>query len=195
MQDDFAARQASRMAMVGKLARPVQHDINNMLTVVFANLDMLKRVATEGAPQRQLDRVVQASRRMEDMLRAMLSFTRREPGAVQEPLAAAMKALVPLLQVLLPAPGALAVTLAEDEAPLLFDRVALDLALVEFCLAAKEVLPRGGAISLTTTATGLELAWPEGLDLPVAAIAACGETEQVHEGERVVLRLRLPPAA
>ena len=49
-------QQAKRLTTLAGLARPVQHEINNLLTVIFANLEMLKRTAAEGAPQRQLDR-------------------------------------------------------------------------------------------------------------------------------------------
>ena len=41
---------ARRMTAVATLARPVQHDINNLLTVVFANLELLKRTAAAGGP-------------------------------------------------------------------------------------------------------------------------------------------------
>ncbi len=61
--DSATEIQAKRLASVATLARPVQHDINNLLTVIFANLEMLKRTAAEGAPQRQLDRVAEAARR------------------------------------------------------------------------------------------------------------------------------------
>ena len=36
--DSATEIQAKRLASVATLARPVQHDINNLLTVVFANL-------------------------------------------------------------------------------------------------------------------------------------------------------------
>ena len=38
----------ARLETIANLARPVQHDINNLLTVIFANLEMLKRTAAEG---------------------------------------------------------------------------------------------------------------------------------------------------
>ena len=58
-----ARRQAARLQTMAGLARPVQHEINNLLTVIFANLEMLKRTAAEGGPKRQLDRVAEAARR------------------------------------------------------------------------------------------------------------------------------------
>ena len=75
------SRHAARLETMANLARPVQHEINNLLTVIFANLEMLKRTAAEGAPQRQLDRVNEAARRFEASCRGFLSLSRRPvPG-------------------------------------------------------------------------------------------------------------------
>ena len=74
-----ARRQAARLQTMAGLARPVQHEINNLLTVIFANLEMLKRTAAEGGPQRQLDRVAEAARRFEASSRGFLSLARRRP--------------------------------------------------------------------------------------------------------------------
>src|SRR5919199_5309851 len=75
-----APRQAARLVALIGLARPVQHDINNLLTVVFANLEMLKRTAAAGGPQRQLDRIAEAAKRLERSTRAILSMIRRIPA-------------------------------------------------------------------------------------------------------------------
>src|SRR6478735_835908 len=84
-EDHALRRKAERSAAVAGLARTVQHDINNLLTVIFANLEMLKRSAAEGAPQRQLGRVEEAARRFEGTSRAIFSFIRR-PAAEVAPI-------------------------------------------------------------------------------------------------------------
>ena len=90
----------------GGLARPVQHEINNLLTVIFANLEMLKRTAAEGAPQRQLDRVDEAARRFEASSRGFLSLSRRPvPGGRAVRLGEALAAVQPLLRWCLPTPA------------------------------------------------------------------------------------------
>src|SRR3954469_17217764 len=107
-EDQVVRRKAERSVAVAGLARTVQHDINNLLTVVFANLEMLKRTAAEGAPQRQLGRIEEAARRFEGTSRSILSLIRRPAGEIAEiRLSDALKALRPLLHMILPAPGAL----------------------------------------------------------------------------------------
>ena len=151
-------RKAERLATLASLARPVQHEINNLLTVIFANLEMLKRKAAEGAPQRQLDRIHEAARRFEASSRAILSLSRRPvPGGSVFPLAEAVAALGPLLRVLLPAPGAFSLSLAEppDEGWVVCrDRALLDEALVGLAKAALAAEPQGIGILTLGVANG-----------------------------------------
>lgn len=164
-EDATLHRQAGRLATMAGLARPVQHELNNLLTVIFANLEMLKRTAAEGMPQRQLDRILEASRRFEVSTRAVLSLIRRPvPEVVDITLPAAITALQPLLAVLLPAPGALVVSLGppgpprENPAgvrvtvpqgwPVRLDRAALDEALLALAREAAELLPRGTGLAI-----------------------------------------------
>lgn len=158
-------RQAARLATMAGLARPVQHELNNLLTVIFANLEMLKRTAAEGTPQRQLDRIHEAARRFEASTRAALSLVRRPvPELTDITLPTAITALRPLLAVLLPVPGALVLALGppgqpkENAAggqeivppgwPVRLDRAALDEALLALAQEAAEILPRGAGLSI-----------------------------------------------
>lgn len=132
-------RQAGRLALLGRLARPVQHDLNNLLTVVFANLDMLKRRLPDEASQRQLGRVQEAARRVEGSTRAILSLARRPvPGEAIISPAAAVAAIEPLLSVLLPTPGALAVGLPDEAPACRFDQTLLDEALLGLARATAD---------------------------------------------------------
>ncbi len=167
-------RRALRLATLAGLARPVQHDLNNLLTVVFANLEMLKRTAAEGMPQRQLDRIQEAARRFDASTRAILDLIRQPiPGMAEVALPTALAALRPLLVILLPAPGALILSLgplggapvggagleARDGAVnrstatpqdwlVRLDRAALDEALLALARDAAEALPRGAGLTL-----------------------------------------------
>ena len=163
---DRVRRRATRMDTVASLSRTVQHDINNLLTVVFANLEMLKRTAAEGAPQRQLDRIQEASRRFEATTRTLLSFMRRPAGEVLVVrLSEVVGALQPLLFMILPAPGALAVDLAAEDWPVRIERSALEEALLALVQQVAEAQVRGTPLSLSIA----------------------------NEGDQVRLRIVLPP--
>jgi signal transduction histidine kinase len=193
-------RKAERLEAIASLARGVQHDINNLLTVIFANLEMLKRRAEEGAPQRQLVRVEEAARRFEGTSRAILSLIRRPAGEVVAiRLSDALSPLAPLLQMILPAPGALVLTLAEQDPPVLIERSALEEALLALAQQIAEEQPRGTALELVVTdmadAGEMLVRLPAGLVPPalarlVAVAQAAGGTAEPAED---ALRLRLPP--
>ena len=162
-------RQAIRLATIAHVAEPVQHELNNLLTVVYANLEMLKRTASEGAPQRQLDRIQEAARRFDASTRAVLSLLRRPvPGTMAMSLPAAVAAIQPLLAVLLPGRGALTLSLGpsvgeasgarnggapDPSVPpqdwlVRLDRAALDEALLALAREAAAALPRGAGLAL-----------------------------------------------
>jgi signal transduction histidine kinase len=198
-EDQALRRKAERSVAVAGLARTVQHDINNLLTVIFANLEMLKRTAAEGAPQRQLGRVEEAARRFEGTSRAILAFMRRPAGEVAPVrLSETLAALQPLLLMVLSGPGALSVTLAEADPPVLLERTALEEALLALAAQIAETQPRGPALALAVTAAadtgGLTVIVPEGTAPPALdAVAAAFRTaggEAVADG--TTLRLSLP---
>ena len=212
-EDEEAAvarqRQAARLATMAGLARPVQHEINNLLTVIFANLEMLKRTAAEGAPQRQLDRVAEAARRFEASSRGFLSLSRRPvPGVSVFTLGEALVAVRPLLVVLMPTPGMLAGEAAPEGWPVRMDRALLDEALISLAREAGEALPRGGVLSLSASnrpgppdLVELAVRWPADTALPATGPLrdivrdAGGSVEETIADGTAVLRLGLPRSA
>jgi signal transduction histidine kinase len=203
-----ALRQAARLQTMAGLARPVQHEINNLLTVIFANLEMLKRTAAEGGPQRQLDRVAEAARRFEASSRGFLSLSRRPvPGVSVFTLEEALVAVRPLLTVLMPTPAMLAVEPGAEGWPVRMDRALLDEALIALAREAGEALPRGGVLSLSASnrpgppeVAELALRWPAEVALPAIGPlrgivrAAGGQMEEEAAEGVAALRLGLPRA-
>jgi signal transduction histidine kinase len=179
MSDDAAPeRLARRLSTLAAMSRPVQHELNNLLTVIYANVELLKRSAAEGAPQRQLDRIQQATKRLDDATRSILTLNRRPvpEAAVAAPLDC-LRLLAPLLKLLLAAPGALALDLPEGEAwKVQLDRAALEQALMDLAQDAAVLLPRGAALGLAVVQMEAEVrlavAWPEGVAGPGAPVLA-----------------------
>lgn len=207
---DAARRRAARLATMAGLARPVQHEINNLLTVIFANLEMLKRTAAEGGPQRQLDRVGEAARRFEASSRGFLSLSRRPvPGVSVFTLEEALVAVRPLLVVLMPTPTMMSVEPGTEGWPVRMDRALLDEALIVLAREAGEALPRGGVLSLACSnlpgppeMAQLALRWPADIELraagPLRDIVrdAGGRAEEgAADDGASVLRLALPRSA
>lgn len=143
---DPAAARHERLRLT---APAVQHEINNAMMVLTSNLELLGRSVAEGAPRRQLDRAVEATRRIETMIRGYLDAVRRpaKEVGVSSPAVAVMTAL-PLLRVALGARYGVDATLAEPAWEARLDRAALDLALLALARDAAGRMAPGTRIGL-----------------------------------------------
>lgn len=197
------ATPTARERMLAGLARPMQHELNNLLMVVFANLDMLRRATPEGAPLRQLERTQEAARRIDAATRALCGLLGRPPAEVAR-LSEVLAGLQPLLALLLPAPGALSLAAAVEDPPVRLDRWALEQALLALAKQAAAALPRGGGLRLALAPAGVGVALaitrPAGMELPALALlagvasAAGGGAETVEAPPGAVLTLHFPAA-
>jgi PAS domain S-box-containing protein len=76
-------RQAQKMEAIGQLAGGISHDFNNILTAIFANVELL-RAALEGKNQNfpvleGLNQIERSSQRAAALTRQLLAFSRRQP--------------------------------------------------------------------------------------------------------------------
>lgn len=73
-------RQSHKMEAVGTLAGGIAHDFNNMLAVIMGNAELaLEDVNAEG-PRRNLEAILGASKRSRDLVRQILTFSRKSGG-------------------------------------------------------------------------------------------------------------------
>jgi PAS domain S-box-containing protein len=71
-------RQAQKMDAIGTLAGGIAHDFNNMLAVIIGNAELaLDEVAGIEGPQRNMEQIVTASKRARDLVKQILTFSRK----------------------------------------------------------------------------------------------------------------------
>ncbi len=71
-------RQARKLEAVGTLAGGVAHDFNNMLSIILGNAELAMEDIPETSPARQnLERITSACIRARDVVRQLLSFSRK----------------------------------------------------------------------------------------------------------------------
>ncbi|WP_137179589.1 hybrid sensor histidine kinase/response regulator [Roseomonas sp. AR75] len=143
--------EAQKMDTLGQLTGGVAHDFNNLLMAVLGNLGIARRRAEVTAPEllRQLDSAVQAAERGATLTQRLLAFARRQdlkpmPVDLQD-LLMGVEALLrrsagPLVALELDAP--------EDLPPALVDPHALELALVNLAVNARDAMPEGGKVRI-----------------------------------------------
>jgi two-component system cell cycle sensor histidine kinase/response regulator CckA len=73
-------RESQKMEAIGTLAGGVAHDFNNMLGVILGNVQLAVEDAGDNpSMQRSLDEIRKAGRRARELVRQILTFSRREP--------------------------------------------------------------------------------------------------------------------
>jgi two-component system NtrC family sensor kinase len=71
--------QSEKLAAVGQLAAGIAHEINNPLTVILANAQLLQRdLADDNEAQESVDLILRASSRAQHAVRNLLNFARKE---------------------------------------------------------------------------------------------------------------------
>ena len=151
-------RQSQKMEAIGLLAGGVAHDFNNLLAVILGFSELAARKLPPGHPvAQQLSEVFEAARRGGELTRKLLAFSRKQfiqrrlldLGASVADFARLMGRIVgeDIELVVEPAPGPLVVRA---------DAVQLEQVLLNLCTNARQAMPGGGTLRLTTAAVTLD---------------------------------------
>ncbi|ACH38718.1 sensor histidine kinase response regulator, PAS domain-containing [Citrifermentans bemidjiense Bem] len=150
-------RHAQKMEAIGTLAAGIAHDFNNILTSILGFTDMvLHKIPEEGTGRREMEQVFVAAQRAADLVRQILSFSRRsdqerKPVHLSDIVEEACK----LLRSSLPATVEIGTECfaSEDEDKVLADPIQLHQVLMNLCTnAAHAMQPEGGMLTITLTA-------------------------------------------
>jgi two-component system, NtrC family, sensor kinase len=153
-------RQAQKMEAIGQLAGGVAHDFNNMLTVIRGyaqcllanpNLDAMIR-----QPMQQID---SAAERAGNLTRQLLAFSRKqvlqpEPLHLPEVITQVAK----MLRRILGEDIALEIQPAPTGGGVLADRAMLEQVLLNLVVNARDAMPRGGQLQISTSEVELTAA-------------------------------------
>jgi PAS domain S-box-containing protein len=146
-------RQSQKMEVAGQLTGGIAHDFNNLLTVVLGNLERLEHGLADREPRlRELvSQALQAAERGERLTQQLLAFARRqrlqpEPFDVN----AAIIEMEDLVRRAIGERIRIDLALGAGLPPALADRNQLETALFNLVLNARDAMPSGGAITITT---------------------------------------------
>lgn len=153
---EAALRRAQRMEALGQLTGGVAHDFNNLLQVVVGSLEMLRPlVESSGSPRarRRHEGALEAARRGAALTRQLLAFARRQrlegrPTDINQTL----EGLAELLGRTLGPHLTMRLNLASGLPQARVDAGQLEAALLNLLFNARDAMPHGGHVMISTRA-------------------------------------------
>jgi PAS domain S-box-containing protein len=147
-------RQAQKLESIGRLAGGVAHDFNNILVVILTCADAVQQCLVEGRPPEAADveEIQAAAHRARELTAQLLAFARKQVVApVVLDLNVAVRRAERLLRRLLGEDIALDIRLDPAPAPVTCDAGQLQQVLMNLAVNARDAMPSGGRLVISTT--------------------------------------------
>lgn len=147
-------RQAQKMEAVGRLAGGVAHDFNNMLAAVLGYVELIEAELPREDPVRtDVEKIRSAARRATDLTGQLLAFGRRQRlDPVPADLGEEVRSMSALMSRVLGERIELRLDLAEDLPLVIVDPNRIRHALINLLVNARDAMPDGGSVVVTTEA-------------------------------------------
>ncbi len=145
-------RQTQRIESVVQLAGGIAQDFNNLLTAILGSAEiLLEQPDLDSDAREDVEQIRKAATRAAHLTHQLLAFSRRQ---VLQPQLLDLNALVEdmarLLRRVLGDTIDIEIELAPAVEPVLADRSQIEQAIVDLSLRARDVMPGGGRLRLTT---------------------------------------------
>ena len=152
--------QSQKMEAVGRLAGGVAHDFNNLLMLIsgyasqlLEDPDLLEKHRT------YCEQLVDATKRAATLTRQLLAFSRKHPASPQVvDLKGIVSDMGKMLQRLVSDRIQLVVNLRSEDLPIFADPSQIELLIMNLTINARDAMPEGGVLSITTSHEALDQA-------------------------------------
>ncbi|MDQ0395520.1 PAS domain-containing hybrid sensor histidine kinase/response regulator [Labrys monachus] len=175
-----ALRHAQKMEAIGQLTGGIAHDFNNLLMGISGSIELLRRRIAAGKydeTQRFMDAAVASANRAAALTHRLLAFARRQPLDTRSvDVNHLVRDMEDLLRRSLNEQIELRISLAPDLWATLTDANQLENALLNLAINARDAMPDGGLLSISTR--------NEELDRPVRH-----GSEEIEAGSYTVIRV------
>ena len=147
-----ALHQAQKMETLGQLTGGIAHDFNNLLQTVQGALDIISKQPADALRVERWSRIgLEAAERGARVTAQLLAFSRAQKLEMRPVL---VGLLVDKLRELLPSVVGAGVSIefevADTGEPVLADAIQLELAVLNLCINARDAMPNGGRITVST---------------------------------------------
>jgi len=157
-QAEAQLRQAQKMQAIGQLTGGIAHDFNNLLAIIMGNLELLNEQLTAQPELHELaQQALSATDRGAKLTQRLLAFSRRQPLLAQQTdLNKLVLGMLELMRRTLGANIRIETELANDLEQTLVDQAQLENALLNLVINARDAMPQGGRLTLTTANVPIE---------------------------------------
>jgi len=154
-------RMAQKMEAVGRLSGGIAHDFNNLLGVIIGYSQVLKRTLPPGtAFLEHAEEIEKAGQRAASLTRQLLAFSRQQ---VLAPAVLNLNSLISEMEKMLPRliGEDIEIVIALDPAigSVKADQGQLEQVVMNLAVNARDAMPDGGKVVITTTNVSLDEAW------------------------------------
>jgi len=143
---------SQKMEAIGRLTGGVSHDFNNLLTVIMGNLQFLgRRLENDEKSSNLLNKVMTAAKNGAELNNRLLSFSRNqtlETSAVD--INEMLQEMYEFLDRVLGEEIELKLDVSDQEWVVNTDRTQLENAILNLCANARDAMPEGGKLSIST---------------------------------------------
>ena len=156
LEDDL--RQAQRIESIGRLAGGIAHDFNNLLTVIFGHAELLAMdLPADGPHKVGLEQIRTAAESGAALTRQLLGFARKQVGVPQIlDVNELVRRVPPLVGRLIGESIILDLVLADAAPQVRVDPAQLDQVMVNLVVNARDAMPEGGFLEISTRVVDAE---------------------------------------
>ncbi len=170
---------SQRIESIGALAGGIAHDLNNVLAPILMSCDLLKLDARDEVTRKLLNIIHASAKRGADLVRQVVSFARGTPGGhTTVQLGNLIREIATISRETFPKCINIRTVVPDNLWSLYGDPAQLHQVLLNLCINARDAMPTGGDLSITTKNVAL--------DAPGAASA----NPEARPGRYVVLRVQ-----
>ena len=166
--------EAQKTEAIGRLAGGIAHDFNNLLMVISGNMQVLERAL---GPRAEIASSIRALESAASLTRRLLALGRKAQLALQPTdVNRMLRATTTMLRRLVGDDVQIVLSLARELPAVSVDPVEIERALVNLVVNARDVMPTGGVVQISSARADLDGA-------PAVAISVADEGPGVSAGD------------
>ena len=151
-------RQSQKLEAIGQLSSGVAHDFNNLLGGIMGHAELLKMHLSEGSDLlRHTTSIISSCTKAADLTKQLLTFARKAPVELQKiDVNTFVKEVVSIMERTIDRRVEIALTIQKEPAFISGDKNQLENALLNIAINARDAMPEGGRLSITSETVDLD---------------------------------------